>query len=412
MVSTQYISSKNDSIGQVFQSEKGLRRSLTLTNGVTIIVGCTIGSGIFVSLTGIQEAVGSVGSSLIVWLVCGLWCGLGSYVYAELGTMITKSGGEYVYIMEAFGPFLAFIRLWIESIVVRPCTLTIVGLSFAAYVLRPIYPTCDPPILVTDLLAALLISVIGAINCWSVKVATTVQDYLTYAKLIAIMLCMVTAAYYFFTGGPQYKESFENIFEGNFRSIYQASVGFYSCLFAYQGWSYLNYITEELINPTRNLPLAVLFSCIIVTFTYTLFNIALYVVVSPDEVLSSPAVGVLFAEKVYGKYANILTLCVALSCAGSANGNIMTSSRLFYCGAREGQMPTLLTMINKKLRTPIPAVALTCILSICYLFLSSDIYVLMTTSQVTAWAAITVVAISLLRLRCKYPNATRPIKVS
>ncbi|KIH61733.1 hypothetical protein ANCDUO_07989 [Ancylostoma duodenale] len=83
-------------------------------------------------------------------------------------------------------------------------------MTFALYMLRPLYPTCDPP-------------------AWT-------------AELLAIVLI----------GGPQYRDSFENIFEGNFRNFYQASVGFYSGLFAYQGWTYLNFITEELINPKSN----------------------------------------------------------------------------------------------------------------------------------------------------------------
>ncbi|KAL6733700.1 hypothetical protein Aduo_004326 [Ancylostoma duodenale] len=232
-------------------------------------------------------------------------------------------------------------------------------MTFALYMLRPLYPTCDPPAWTAELLAIVLIVILGAINCWSVKLATVVQDWFTYAKVVALLLVIFTGAYLLVTGGPQYRDSFENIFEGNFRNFYQASVGFYSGLFAYQGWTYLNFITEELINPKRNLPLAVMFSCVIVTVIYTLFNVALYVVLTPDELLITPATAVVFAEKVYGRYAFIMPLCVAISTVGSANGAIMTSSRLFFCGAREGQMPVLLTMINKRLRTPIPAVVFT-----------------------------------------------------
>ncbi|EYB90069.1 hypothetical protein Y032_0224g2736 [Ancylostoma ceylanicum] len=87
-------------------------------------------------------------------------------------------------------------------------------------------------------------------------------------------------------------------------------------------------------------------------------------------------------------------------------------TRLFYCGAREGQMPVLLTMINKRLRTPIPAVIFTCLISIGYLFLADNLFVLINASQVTAWLAITVVTIALFRLRCKYPDAPRPVKVN
>ncbi|CAJ0947136.1 unnamed protein product, partial [Mesorhabditis belari] len=390
---------------------KGLAKSLGLWNGVSIIVGCIIGSGIFVSPTGVHEKAGSVGVSLLVWVSSGLFAAIGAYCYAELGTLIRKSGGDYAYIMEAFGPFLAFLRLWIEAIVVRPCTATIVAITFAIYMLRPFFPDCPPPDGTIQLLAAVLLLVLTAINALSVRIATFVMDFFTLAKIFALCCIIGTGAVLLCTGNPKYYDSFDNIWEGTAKDLQAVSLAFYSGLFAYQGWNYLNFIVEELQNPKRNLPLAIIISCSLCTIIYTLTNIALYTVVSPDEMLASPAVAILFAEKMYGKFSFVMPIFVAFSTIGSANGVIFTSSRLFYVGAREGQMPRVLTMINKQTRTPVPAVLFTGFLSLLYLGLSNNVFSLINYIQIVYWIAIGAAMVALLWFRRTMPDAPRPIKV-
>jgi solute carrier family 7 (L-type amino acid transporter), member 8 len=98
-----------------------------------------------VSPTGVLIHTGSVNMSLLVWFASGVFSMAGAYCYAELGCMISKSGADYAYIMETFGPFLAFIRLWIECMIVRPCSQAIVALTFSVYVLKPFFPECQPP---------------------------------------------------------------------------------------------------------------------------------------------------------------------------------------------------------------------------------------------------------------------------
>lgn len=385
-----------------------LERSLSLFNGISIIVGCIIGSGIFVSPKGVHEKAGSVGFSLVVWVVCGIFSAMGAYCYAELGTLIRKTGGDYAYISEAFGGFVGFIRLWIEAMIVRPCSCTIVCLTFAVYMLRPLFPHCPPPPGSTELLAAFLIATLTLINCWSVRAATAVQDFFTVAKLFALALIIITGIVNLGMGRTK---NFDNLWEGTNPDIGDASLAFYAGLFAYNGWNYLNFVVEELKNPKRNLPLAIAISIGIVTVVYTFTNVAFYTVISPDEMLESPAVAVEFARKLYGVMAFTMPLFVACSTIGSANGVILTSSRLFYAGGREGHMPQILTMISATRLTPIPAVLLTGGLSILFLALSSNIFALINYIQISYWLAIGVAMLALFWLRRTMPDAARPIKV-
>lgn len=383
-----------------------LKPKMTLMNGITVIVGSIIGSGIFVSPTGVLLNTGSVNMSLIVWVISGLFSMVGAYCYAELGTMIKKSGADYAYIMETFGPFLAFVRLWIECMIVRPCSQAIVALTFSVYVLKPFFPECQPPEDAARLLAVCCILVLTFINCWDVKWATAVQDIFTYAKLLALFIIIGAGAYYLCMG---HTEHFT--FENTKTEVTSLALSFYSGLFAYNGWNYLNFIIEELKDPVKNLPRAIAISCTLVTVVYVFTNVSFYTILSPEEVLGSEAVAVTYADRVFGMFAWTIPVFVALSTFGAVNGILLTSSRLFYAGACEGQMPEILTMIQIQRLTPTPAVLIMALLSMLYLT-SSNIFALINYVGFATWLSIGAAVLCLPWLRWKQPNLPRPIKVN
>ncbi|XP_076337236.1 large neutral amino acids transporter small subunit 2-like isoform X1 [Tachypleus tridentatus] len=385
-----------------------LKREITLINGVAIIVGCIIGSGIFVSPRGVFAYCGeSVGLSLVVWSLCGVFSMLGAMCYAELGTSIQRSGGDYAYILEAFGPLTAFLRLWVALLIIRPTTQAILALTFAYYIIEPIYQQCEPPDAAVRLLAALSLGFLTYINCRSVRWAMSIQDVFTGAKLLALIIIIITGIVCIARGETTY---LKNSFQGDFKTE-DISLAFYSGLFSYGGWNYLNFVTEELKDPYKNLPRAIWIGIPVVTFVYVFANVAYFTVVSPLEMLASPAVAVTFASKMFGVMAWIMPIFVGLSVFGGVNGVLFTSSRLFYVGAQEGHLPIIFGMIHYKRCTPTPSLMFTCVLSVAMLT-TSDIYTLINYLSFIQWLWVGVAILGMMYLRWKKPYMPRPIKVS
>ena len=148
---------QNETSNENTTEKVAMKKEISLFQGVAIIVGIIIGSGIFVSPVGILQNVKSVGMSFVLWIVCGIYNTLGAVCYAELGTSIPQSGGEYVYIKRAFGDIAAFVCLWINFLLICPVGIAAMGLMFAVYLLKPIYPDCEVPDEASRLLAALII---------------------------------------------------------------------------------------------------------------------------------------------------------------------------------------------------------------------------------------------------------------
>ncbi|XP_075437877.1 large neutral amino acids transporter small subunit 2 isoform X2 [Ascaphus truei] len=161
----------------------------------------------------------------------------------------------------------------------------------------------------------------------------------------------------------------------------------------------------------RNLPRAIFISIPLVTFVYVFANIAYVTAMSPQELLASNAVAVTFGEKLLGVMAWIMPISVALSTFGGVNGSLFTSSRLFFAGAREGHLPSVLAMIHIKRCTPIPALLFTC-LSTLLMLVTSDMYTLINYVGFINYLFYGVTVAGQIVLRWKKPDISRPIKVN
>nr|CAB3266336.1 large neutral amino acids transporter small subunit 2 [Phallusia mammillata] len=402
---------KNYGVEQSTDSFK-LKRTITVVNGVGIIVGNIIGSGIFVSPKGVLQNTGSAAVALIVWAICGVVSMIGALCYAELGTTILESGGDYAYILQMFGSLLAFLRLWIAVLIIYPTNQAVIALTFANYITFPFFETCESPDAAVRILAAICLLVLTWVNCRSVKMATTVQDVFTGAKLLALLVIIICGFIQIFKGeATSLFLSKSMIPVGEYPSADKVALAAYQGFFAYAGWNYLNFVTEEMINPYRNLPRAILISMPLVTVVYLLANIAYFAAMSPRELLASNAVAVTLGNRLLGVMAWLMPISVAMSTFGGVNGSLLVSSRIFFVGARHGHMPESLALINMKNFTPVPALLFTCVLSLLML-VTSDMYALINYVGFANWVWYGVAIAGQVYWRFKYPDLKRPIKLN
>ncbi|CAG9863344.1 unnamed protein product [Phyllotreta striolata] len=383
-----------------------LQRKITLMNGVAIIVGTIVGSGIFVSPAGVYTGTKSVGFSIIIWCLSGMFSMLGALCYAELGCAVTRSGGDYAYIFVAFGPLGAFLMLWVSLLIIRPTTQAIVAITFAEYAAKPFFPECRPPENAIRLLAAVCLCLLTAVNCLSVRWAMRIQSVFTYAKISALIAIILAGVYHVSSG---HTENFRNSFDGHY-DLPQIALSFYSGLFAFGGWNFLNFVTEELQDPYKNLPRAIWIALPLVTGIYVLANVAYFAVLSGVEIESSAAVALTFGMRMFGTLTWIVPVFVSLSTFGGVNGILFTSSRLFLTGSQEGHLPQLFSFIHVKRNTPIPSLIFTCITSLMMLLIS-DVFVLINYYGQILWLSNAACIAGLLWMRRTQPDLPRPIRI-
>ncbi|XP_056624129.1 b(0,+)-type amino acid transporter 1 [Triplophysa dalaica] len=385
-----------------------LKTEVGLLGGVSLIAGVMVGSGIFMSPQYVLLNIGSPGASLLIWAASGLLVMLASLCYAELGTVIRESGGEYVYILRTSGNLMAFIFAFSSVVVVRPTGITGVALSFAQNALAPFYDDCPPPDGAVKCLAAAGIVALTVVNCLNVRSSIAVTVFFTAVKILSMVVIMVGGVVLLIQGNTS--NSLQQSFDGSKLSASAIVTAFYQCLWSFDGWNNLNAVIEEVKRPEVNLPRALMIAIPMVTILYLLVNISYLIVMTPTEMISSSAVAVTWGNKVLGGWGWVMSVAAALSSFGSLNGSFFSGGRVCYVTAREGHMPDILAMAHMKRLTPSPALIFTTIISLIVL-IPGDFQGIINFFSFTAWFFYGVTLSGLLYLKIKKPELPRAVTV-
>ncbi|XP_045215477.2 b(0,+)-type amino acid transporter 1-like [Mercenaria mercenaria] len=366
-----------------------------LFGSVAFCMGSMIGSGIFISPTGALQNTGSIGMSIVIWGFCGVLSLLFGLVYGELGTRLPHSGGDFNYINKGLGPMPAFLVAWTVPLFISTAGMAVLALVFADYLLAFLFQSCTPPVLLTKAIAAAMIVTLGVVNAWSARLGAYTQVFCTVVKVTALFLISIGGVVFLCQGQV---EHFKNSFEGSATNLTSYTLAIYSCMFAYGGFSRVGDIAEELINPKRNIPKAVIISVIAVTIIYVTTNISFFALLPKAEFLSSSAVAYDWALKGIRPVAFFIPISVLLSVYGASNGISFGTSRILFSVARAGQYPEVMSFLHVKSSVPVVSVIIIHVISLVML-IPGNIGTLINFLSFLSFILMMLTSISLLKIR-------------
>ncbi|KAI1801652.1 amino acid permease-domain-containing protein [Daldinia bambusicola] len=422
-------------------------KTLTYLNGLGLIVGLVIGSGIFSSPSQVNVNVGSPGASLVVWAISGVLAWTGAASYAELGGAIPLNGGAQAYLSKIMGELAGFLFTWVAVLVLKPGSAAIIAIIMGEYLVRAVVgaeaETVNPWINKSVGLVGLFI--VTFLNCVSTKLGTRVNDALMFLKFIALIgvtICGIVVALTGFSTSGKANMDWKNHawFDGTSTDATHWAVALYAGLWAYDGWDNTNYVVGEFRNPSRDLPRVIHTAMPLVIICYLLANFSYFLVLPLDALNSTNTVAVMFGNKVFGPVgALIFALIVSASCFGALNSSTFTSSRLVYAAAKEGYVPSVISRVgigsresgmtttrtrnwfSKRLHnmigdeetglffTPLYALALNGVLTAIYVIVG-EFGELVTFYGVAGYSFYFLTVLGLIILRVKEPQLERPYK--
>ena len=390
-----------------------LPRSLGAWSAIAVVVGSTIGSGIFRTPAVIAERVTDPVLFAGVWIFGAVIALAGALTYAELSAMIPRTGGIYVYLREAFGRLPAFLFGWSELVILRPAAYGAIAITSAEYLWRVAgvdgsASAFGTPLSLAQVMAAAMIVVVGAINYRGIALGAIVQNWSTVLKVGALLVLIALGL---FVGAeppsgppPAPTSAAETSIVSGFL------LAMVSVLWAYDGWSDVGFVSGEVADPQRNLPRAFFLGTASVAALYLLATAAYTAVVPLSHMPGSQLIAADVASAVIGPAGVVfVSAAVMLSTFGTLNGSMMTGPRVFFAMAEDGLFFKSLARVQPQYGTPGGAIVLSVVLGV--VFVSVRTFAELADQFVIGiWPFYALGVLAVFVLRRRQPDRERPYR--
>ena len=332
-----------------------LKKSLGLFDGIALLVGITIGSGIFATPQIIAGYLSSFATIIILWVGVAVFVYVGALIYAELGCRFPNTGGEYVYIQKAFGPFWGFLFGWAQLFIIRTSPIAGLSLIVANYI-GYFIPLAS---FERNMVAVAVVVLFGSLNYIGVERGSLYNKFSSSVKTGGLFLFALI-------GLIMVKGDFSNLSEtaaatGTLGPTGNIVAALMLILFSFLGWDRVGYVAGEMKDPQSVIPKSMLLGMAVITILYLGANLLYHSVIGLEGMRGSTVIASDTAVELFGSIgAGLISLMVIISATGSINGTMMAAPRLFYAMARDGLMFKWFNHVDPKFQTPTHAIIAQC----------------------------------------------------
>jgi basic amino acid/polyamine antiporter, APA family len=340
----------------VSENNQSPQRTLSAFDGACIIVGIIIGAGIYQTTPMVAANSGSVEWILGIWVLGGCLALVGALCYVELAMTVTQDGGEYAYLVKAYGKGTGSFFAWIEFWIIRPGSTGPMAMLFGAYAYKlfPIFQMALDPLMGEMLYAVLATTALLAVNLFGLRAGKLTQNVLTVLKVLALLILVVGSVIAIGLSPdlivPTTAETAGSIRGQSFDGLLLAMV---LVMFTYGGWNDMSFVATEIKNPAKNIPRALVLGVCAVAVIYLLINIAMLMALGHAGLAASHTPATEMLKVTIGLPAEkIMALLICVTALGAVNGMMFTSARIYHALGNQVSAFSWLGKWNSRLQVP------------------------------------------------------------